>query len=295
MFTGKAMSGHIQKKLIPRAFGATLAVLASALLLTASGLGGAYAQETFPLEVSGQTFDVQYEITGGTVEGMSADPDTQTLAVMVDSTEDGSLTIWLPTDLIFADDEFAVIVDGESGNFVVDELTPTADASVLMIELATGAQVVEIVGTSMLGGGAVGDTFSLDIEGTSYDIQYEVTGGTVSDMSADPGTTTLLVNIETTGDGTLKIWLPTNVINADDEYSVAIDGESNNIVFDELEATDDARVLQIEFPNGAQEVEIIGTFVVPEFGVIAAIILAIAIVGVIAATSYRKLPSQRAV
>lgn len=288
------MSGHIQKKLNPRAFGATLVVLASALLLMASGVSGAYAQETFPLEVSGQTFDVQYEITGGTVEGMTADPDTQTLTVMVDSTEDGSLTIWLPTDLIFADDEFAVIVDGESGNFVVDELTPTADASVLMIEIPTGAQVVEIVGTTMLGGGAVGDTFSLDIAGQTYDIPYEVSGGTVQGMSADPATTTLVVDIDATDDGTLKIWLPTEVIDAEDEFAVAIDGESGNFVVDELDPTADARVLQIEFPNGAQEVEIIGTFLVPEFGVIAAIILAIAIVGVIAATSYRKLPAQRA-
>ncbi|MGI0035134.1 MAG: hypothetical protein ACRD98_04625, partial [Nitrososphaera sp.] len=119
------MSGHIQKKLIPRASGTALVVLASLILMT-SGLSGAYAQETFTLEVSGQTFDVQYEITGGTVEDMSADPDVQTLLVAVNSTEDGSLTIWLPAELIDADDEFAVIVDGESGNFVVDELDPTA-------------------------------------------------------------------------------------------------------------------------------------------------------------------------
>ncbi|MGI0035769.1 MAG: hypothetical protein ACRD98_07865, partial [Nitrososphaera sp.] len=209
------------------------------------------------------------------------------------STEDGSLTIWLPAELIDADDEFAVIVDGESGNFVVDELDPTADARVLEIELATGAEEVEIVGTSMLGAGAVRNTFSLEIEGQTYDIPYEVTGGTVRDITADPESTTLLVDIESTDDGMLKIWLPTQVIDAEDEYSVVIDGESGNFVVDELDPTADARVLQIEFPNGAQEVEIIGTFLVPEFGVIGAVILAIAVVGVIVATSYRKLPGLR--
>ncbi|MGI0023636.1 MAG: PEFG-CTERM sorting domain-containing protein, partial [Nitrososphaera sp.] len=116
---------------------------------------------------------------------------------------------------------------------------------------------------------------------------------TVRDITADPESTTLLVDIESTDDGMLKIWLPTQVIDADDEYSVVIDGESGNFVVDELDPTADARVLQIEFPNGAQEVEIIGTFLVPEFGVIGAVILAIAVVGVIAATSYRNLPGLR--
>ncbi len=42
-------------------------------------------------------------------------------------------------------------------------------------------------------------------------------------------------------------------------------------------------------PAGAQEIEIIGTFVIPEFGAIAALILAVAIISIIAVTAKTRL------
>ena len=58
-----------------------------------------------------------------------------------------------------------------------------------------------------------------------------------------------------------------------------IDGEE--VDFDETTTSTD-RILTIAFPAGAEEIEIIGTFVVPEFGTIAAMILAVAIISIIA-------------
>ena len=49
------------------------------------------------------------------------------------------------------------------------------------------------------------------------------------------------------------------------------------------------RTLTIAFPVGAEEIEIIGTFVVPEFGTIAAMILAVAIISIIAVSAKSKL------
>jgi predicted secreted protein with PEFG-CTERM motif len=65
-----------------------------------------------------------------------------------------------------------------------------------------------------------------------------------------------------------------------------IDGEE--VDFDETTTSID-RTLTIEFPAGAEEIEIIGTFVVPEFGTIAAMILAVAIISIIAISAKSRL------
>jgi predicted secreted protein with PEFG-CTERM motif len=47
----------------------------------------------------------------------------------------------------------------------------------------------------------------------------------------------------------------------------------------------DVRELAIPFYENSETIEIVGTFLVPEFGTIAAIVLAVAIVGIIVATT----------
>lgn len=135
--------------------------------------------------------------------------------------------------------------------------------------------------------------YTLEIAGESYPIRYQITGGSVQSMTADPELQTLMVAISSTADGMLTIELPRTVMDAeDDEFAVFVDGDFGNFAVDELEPTDQARTLTIEFEQGAGEIEIVGTYMVPEFGAIAAIVLAVAIVGIIVATArYGKFSS----
>lgn len=256
----------------------------SILLMTTPEHKMAYAQETFSLDVDGQTYEIPYEITGGTVQDMTLDMTTQTLLVSIDSTDDGTLMIEIPTAALNAlDDEFSVFIDGEDGNFVFDELEPTEGSRVLQIEFPRGAEEIEIVGTPMdQDQQPPTETFSLEIEGQTYEIEYEITGGTVESMSADPDTKTLLVTINSTTDGVLSIKLPRTVIDADDDLSVMIDGEADATV--DESATAESRVLDIDFSQGSSEIAITGTFLVPEFGIIPAIMLASAVAVVIVAS-----------
>src|SRR5437867_4825021 len=259
------------------------------ILLTITGFNMVYAQETFSLEIAGQTYETPYEITGGSVKNMTADTNTQTLLVAINSTSDGSLTIEIPTKALNAtDDEFSVFIDGEGGNFVVDELEPKNGSRVLQIEFPNGAEEIEIVGTPMGQVRQPTEPFSLKIGGQAYEIAYEITGGSVESMSADPTTKTLLVAINSTSDGVLTIQLPKDVMDAADEFSVMIDGKGNASV-NETETTGQARTLSIEFSQGSKEIEIMGTSMVPEFGVISAIVLASGVVAVlIASWKYSK-------
>ncbi len=135
--------------------------------------------------------------------------------------------------------------------------------------------------------------YTLEIAGESYPIRYQITGGSVQSMTADPELQTLMVAISSTADGMLTIELPRTVMDAEgDEFAVFVDGDFGNFAVDELEPTDQARTLTIEFEQGSEEIEIVGTYMVPEFGAIAAIVLAVAIVGIIVATArYGKLSS----
>ncbi len=93
----------------------------------------------------------------------------------------------------------------------------------------------------------------------------------------------LIVQIDSVSNGTLAIKLPREVIDAkfgddDDDFFVVLDGLE--IDFDETK-TGNERTITIEFPEGTEEIEIIGTFIVPEFGTIAALILVVSIFSVV--------------
>jgi len=58
--------------------------------------------------------------------------------------------------------------------------------------------------------------------------------------------------------------------------------------FLELESTDESRVIQIPIKSGDNLIQIIGTFVIPEFGTIAQFVLIIAILSIIIITAKTK-------
>jgi len=121
---------------------------------------------------------------------------------------------------------------------------------------------------------------------------YEITGGKLLSIMTDVDANSLIVFIDATDDGSLTLTIPRSVLDAllgngdDDDFFVLVDGEE--VDFDEITSSTD-RILTIAFPAGAEEIEIIGTFVVPEFGTIAAMILAVAIISIIAISAKSRL------
>ncbi len=132
---------------------------------------------------------------------------------------------------------------------------------------------------------------TVSVTGSSDLIGYEITGGRLLSIMPDVNANSLIISIDATEDGSLTLTIPRSVLDAtindgDDEFYVLIDGEE--VEFTET-TTATERVLTIAFPAGAEEIEIIGTFVVPEFGTIAAMILAVAIISIIAVSAKSKL------
>ncbi len=130
---------------------------------------------------------------------------------------------------------------------------------------------------------------SMDVEG--YTVGFKITGGSVLGITPDVDANSLVIEISTTNDGELTIILPRALIDAkfngdDDDFFVLVDGEE--VDFDETK-TSTERTLTISFFDGSEEIEIIGTFVIPEFGTIAAVILSVGIISIIAVTAKTRL------
>ena len=137
---------------------------------------------------------------------------------------------------------------------------------------------------------------TLTIQDSTDLILYEITNGKITNVIPDLDAVSLLIDIEAIDDGSITLTIPRSVLDAtindnDDEFFVLVDGEEVN--FEEITTSTD-RTLTIEFFAGSEQIEIIGTFVVPEFGTIAAMILAVAIISIIAisAKSRLSIPSR---
>ena len=126
----------------------------------------------------------------------------------------------------------------------------------------------------------------INVQGSDFELTYAISGGVINQVFPDTEAKSLIVQIDSISNGTLAIKLPREVIDAkfgeeDDDFFVVIDGVE--VDFDETK-TGNERTITLEFPEGTEEIEIIGTSVVPEFGAITAAILVISIMSVILAS-----------
>ncbi|MBA4718888.1 MAG: hypothetical protein HRO68_07280 [Nitrosopumilus sp.] len=107
------------------------------------------------------------------------------------------------------------------------------------------------------------ETMSVDIEGNSFDVDYTVTGMTVSGVEADLDFISLILTVDVTDSpGTLDITFDRSFFDSifeglDDDFIILADGDEPS--YTETETTTQSRTLSIELPSGTEEVEIIGS------------------------------------
>ena len=138
------------------------------------------------------------------------------------------------------------------------------------------------------------DTFEVNIpNGGTFDAEYTILGGTVKNMILEPDNFTLRILLDSPDEGTISIKLPREAIDAlkqngqDEKFIVLIDEIQNP--YSETQTNPDFRLISINFEEGDSEIEIIGTFAVPEFGVLVSLILVIAITTTIIFTKSKSL------
>ena len=117
----------------------------------------AYAESgTIPVDVSGTAYNIDFEAEGVTVNTISADLDFISILLEVEVTgSPGILEITLDReyfDSTFegADEPFIILADGEEPTS--EETETTSETRTLRIEIPTGTEEVEILGSQLLDG-----------------------------------------------------------------------------------------------------------------------------------------------
>jgi len=110
---------------------------------------------------------------------------------------------------------------------------------------------------------------------------YITTSGvSVTSITANADDDSVIIAIDADDDGVLSVTLHSKVITAFDDGTYFV-----LIINEEVEFEQSGSSLTIPYEAGNERVEIVGSHVVPEFGTIAMIILAVAIVSIIAITA----------
>jgi len=134
------------------------------------------------------------------------------------------------------------------------------------------APTMSVGSTTTTGGSGPGDMTDL--------LHWNISGGDVLSMHVNEDNASLVIDMTSYNDGELFVALDETYIGSDDgTFFVIVGGEESN---DYEQAGND---LFISFPAGTESIEIVGSYAVPEFGTIAMIVLAVAIVSIIVLTT----------
>ncbi len=285
------------------------------ILIGAAGIAPAYAASNSTVtatnpSVGGMT-PPAYTLTNTTSPLVTTGTTSGAISVGTDkpSYNDGDkITISGTTKDYLGDTPLTLILRNPIGNVVTVNQIPVGSDKTFSLTLTAGGALWQAAGTYSIfvqfggpdrsattsfqfsGSHVPGAANTIPVDGTNSSVTYSITNGKVLDVKADTNSKSLIVSISTTGDGVLTITMPRALIDAkktdgtDDQYFVLNDGQEND-QFQETATTTTDRTLQIPFSDGTSQIEIIGTIVIPEFGPIAIMVLAVAIVSIIAISS----------
>jgi len=165
-------------------------------------------------------------------------------------------------------------------------------STILLIELTNAVETSEGVemGTAVTGTAVIGT----DVTGPSGEPYYKLAGGQInydSTCNASPAffanadDDSIVIYLDPTNDGILTVTLHEDLIKPfeDGTFAVIVNNQEMQ------DYTQIGNTLTIPCVIGTEKIEIHGSWAIPEFGVIAAMILAVAIISIIVVTAKTKL------
>jgi len=131
--------------------------------------------------------------------------------------------------------------------------------------------------------------FLVDIPNSgTFDVGYTIRGGEVKDVVMNQERYSLVVETIMTSNGNIILKLPRDSFDAqnddtDTTFIILISKQNNaagdfiQVEYEEIAVSSDYRTIRIPLEEGDRWIEVIGTYVIPEFGSIAIIILVVAV------------------
>lgn len=104
--------------------------------------------------------------------------------------------------------------------------------------------------------------YILKFDGHTFDISYVVNGDVLA-MDIDPESKSLLIGVKNTHNSQFIISLTHEIISApNNEFLILVNGQE---VYYDITSNSDVSTFTFFVPEGTEEIEIVGTFVIPEF------------------------------
>lgn len=122
--------------------------------------------------------------------------------------------------------------------------------------------------------------YTLNTDDQTFDISYSLDGQVIA-MEIDHELNSLLIGITEVKDSSFQITLPENLISAENNNFVVL---VNQVEVDyDVSTQGDSSVLRFFVPADSQEIEIVGTHVIPEFplGTLAVLVTMIGIMTIV--------------
>jgi predicted secreted protein with PEFG-CTERM motif len=137
--------------------------------------------------------------------------------------------------------------------------------------------------------------FPVDIPNSgTFDVGYTVRGGVVKDIVMNQERYSLLIETTMDTNGNLVLKLPRDSFDAqndsiDTTFIILISKQNNaaaaadyeQVEYEEIAVSSDYRTIRVPLEEGDRWVEVIGTYVIPEFGSVVIIILVVAVASII--------------
>ena len=122
----------------------------------------------------------------------------------------------------------------------------------------------------------------------TFDVGYTIRGGEVKDMVMNQERYSLVIETTTTSNGNIILKLPRDSFDAqnddaDTTFIILISKQNNadadfiQVEYEEIAVSSDYRTIRIPLEEGDKWIEVVGTYVIPEFGTIVTMILLIAV------------------
>jgi len=268
-----------------------LFVAVTILILAGTGIvSQAYAAFTITMETDKDVYDHSSVITV-TGQAEPVDPQGSDVSIQIFAPNGNLATVAQVTPS--SDGSFSTMINTASlksdGTYMIKAQYVDAETTV-SVELTNAIEVSEAAET----GTAVTGTTVTAVTGPSGEsfyklgagqIEYDITCNATPGFFANADDDSIVIYLEPTDDGIITVTLHEEIIKPfeDGAFVVIVDNQEMQ------DFTQVGNTLTIPCVAGTEKIEIHGSWAIPEFGVIAAMILAVAIISIIVVTAKTRL------
>jgi len=233
------------------------------------------------ITVTGQAVPIDPQGSDVSIQVFAPNGNLATVAQVTPSS-DGSFSTMINTASLKSDGTYMIkaqYVDAETTVSV--ELTNAMEAS----ETGTPVTGTAVTGTTVTGTTVTGPSGESFYKLGAGQIEYDITCNATPGFFANADDDSIVIYLDPTDDGIITVTLHEDLIKPfeDGTFVIIVDNQEMQ------DFTQIGNTLTIPCMAGTEKIEIHGSWAIPEFGVIAAMILAVAIISIIVVTAKTRL------